>query len=54
MNNVDKLYIIAEENNMDFQEILRLFLDFYGNQIVTDEFLKHIETEGFYIPKECR
>ena len=50
MNKVNKLYEIVRENNMTNEEVINLFLNYHGTQLITDEFIEFIEDEGYYIP----
>ena len=49
MDKVIKLYSVVEENNMSATEVLDLFLNYFGTQLVDDEFLEFIEDEGYYV-----
>lgn len=51
MNKVDKLYEIVKENDMTNEEVINLFLNYHGTQLITDEFIEFIEDEGYYIPE---
>ena len=50
MDNVTKILDIAEYNDISSVELIDLFLNYHGNQLVTNEFLEFIEEEGYYIP----
>lgn len=47
MDKVTKLYRVVEEYNMSAEEVLNLFLNYFGTQLVDDDFLEFIEFEGY-------
>lgn len=49
MDKTKKLYEIIETNNMTGDEVASLFLNWHGEQLITDDFIEFIEDEGYYI-----
>lgn len=49
MDKVTKLYRVVEENNMSATEVIDIFLNYFGTQLVGDEFFEFIEDEGYYV-----
>lgn len=50
MDKVNKIYKVVEDNNnMSASNVLDLFLNYFGNQLITDEFFEFKADEGYYI-----
>ena len=48
-NNVNKFYEMMEENNLTAEDVANLFLNYNGNQLLTNEFMEFVEEEGYLI-----
>lgn len=49
MDKIEKFYKIMNDNNMTSDDVANLFLNFYGEQLITNDFIEFIEDEGYYI-----
>ena len=48
-NNINKFYEMMEENNLTAEDVSNLFLNYNGNQLLTDGFMEFVEEEGYSI-----
>jgi len=46
---INRFLRVMEMNNMTGEEVARLFLDWHGAQLLTDEFFENIEDEGYIV-----
>ena len=48
-NNYDKMFDIIRSNNLSSEEVLQLFTNWHGTQLLTNDFFEFIEEEGCII-----
>lgn len=49
MDKFEKLYEIIKDNNMSEEDVANLFVDYFGGQILNEDFFDFIENEGYYV-----
>lgn len=51
-NKINKFHGVIEDNVMNSIDLANLFINYFGAQILTEDFFNYMRQEGYFVMKE--